>query len=137
MRFPILLTPAKEGGFIVTVPDLPGCFSEGDTYEEACSQAREAVQLHLRGLFEDGMPVPLASPVERILKRTEAKDQVAIVEVDERAIARSTRRRAARVSVTLPQDLLSRIDRECKRRREPRSLFLQRAAETLLAKKAS
>lgn len=37
----------KSGGFTVTVPSLPGCISEGDTFEEAISNIKEAAQLYL------------------------------------------------------------------------------------------
>jgi predicted RNase H-like HicB family nuclease len=40
------------------VPDLPGCVATGDTVEEVEASIREAIQLHLEGLIEDGMPVP-------------------------------------------------------------------------------
>ena len=40
------------------VPDLPGCITTGDTYEEAQGHIKEAIRLHLRGLAEDGLPIP-------------------------------------------------------------------------------
>jgi len=39
--------PAEEGGFTVYVPLLPGCISEGDTFEEAVENIKEAVELYL------------------------------------------------------------------------------------------
>lgn len=39
-----------EQGYWVSVPALPGCFSRGETYEDAISNAREAIELHLEGL---------------------------------------------------------------------------------------
>jgi predicted RNase H-like HicB family nuclease len=44
------------------VPDVPGCFSAGDTLEEALANAREAIAAHLQALSEDGQPVPVPSP---------------------------------------------------------------------------
>ena len=49
MRYPVILEPGSEGGYSVMVPDLPGCYSQGDTYEEAIDNAREAIELHLEG----------------------------------------------------------------------------------------
>ena len=40
------------------VPDLPGCIATGDTVEEVEEQIREAIQFHIEGLKEDGLPVP-------------------------------------------------------------------------------
>ena len=45
----------------VTVPDLPGCFSAGDTLTDALEQAREAIALHVEGLLSDGERVPAPS----------------------------------------------------------------------------
>lgn len=62
-RFTIVLTPdPDEGGFTVTVPSLPGCITEGDTYEEAIANAQEAIALHLEGLAADSEPIPGDAP---------------------------------------------------------------------------
>ncbi len=50
MNFNIILEPAEEGGFNVSVPALDGCFTQGDTEEEAISNAREAIICYLEGL---------------------------------------------------------------------------------------
>lgn len=47
MEIQAVFEPAKEGGFTVYVPLLPGCVSEGDTFEEAVENIREAVELYL------------------------------------------------------------------------------------------
>lgn len=58
--YTILIEPADadERGFVVSVPALPGCLTQGDTYEEAIRSAREAIQCHIEGLLGDGQPVP-------------------------------------------------------------------------------
>ena len=50
MKFNIILTPAEEGGFNVTVPALDGCFTQGDTEKEALKNAKEAIICYLEGL---------------------------------------------------------------------------------------
>lgn len=45
--FTVVLEQEKDGGFSVSVPSLPGCFSEGDTFEKAISNIREAILLYL------------------------------------------------------------------------------------------
>jgi len=50
MKFNIILTQAEEGGFNVTVPALDGCFTQGDSKEEAIENAREAILCYLEGL---------------------------------------------------------------------------------------
>lgn len=42
----------------ITVPGLPGCFSAGDTLDEALDSVREAIDLHLEGMAEEGTPLP-------------------------------------------------------------------------------
>jgi predicted RNase H-like HicB family nuclease len=50
MKFNIVLDKADEGGFNVVVPALDGCFTQGDTMEEAIENAREAIVCYLEGL---------------------------------------------------------------------------------------
>lgn len=58
-RYTILLIPdPEEGGFTVTVPALPGCITEGDTFEEALDNARDAIRLYLEDLAAEGEPIP-------------------------------------------------------------------------------
>lgn len=58
--YTVLLVPDEEmGGYSVEVPTLPGCFTQGDTLEEALANAREAIQCHIEGLEKDGEPVPV------------------------------------------------------------------------------
>jgi predicted RNase H-like HicB family nuclease len=54
----IVLVPEEEGGFSVFVPALPGCFTQGETREEAIAMAREAIELHLESLRAHGEPIP-------------------------------------------------------------------------------
>ena len=46
MKIKTIFEPAEEGGFTVYVPLLPGCISEGDTFEEAVANIKEAVELY-------------------------------------------------------------------------------------------
>jgi antitoxin HicB len=52
-----IFDPQEEGGYTVTVPALPGCISEGDTYEEALANIKEAIDLYLESLQADGLPM--------------------------------------------------------------------------------
>ncbi|WP_274433306.1 type II toxin-antitoxin system HicB family antitoxin [Alicyclobacillus sp. ALC3] len=55
MTFEVILTPEESGGFTVSCPAIPGCFSEGDTEEEALANIREAIQGCLEVRRELGM----------------------------------------------------------------------------------
>jgi len=50
VKFNIILTPAEDGGFTVTVPALDGCFTQGETEKEALKNAKEAIICYLEGL---------------------------------------------------------------------------------------
>jgi predicted RNase H-like HicB family nuclease len=56
--YKVIFEPQEEGGYTVTVPSLPGCISEGDTYDEALANIKEAIALYLESLQADGLPVP-------------------------------------------------------------------------------
>ena len=50
--------PEADGSYSVSFPDLDGCFTQGETYETAYSNAIDALSLHLFGMEEDGEIIP-------------------------------------------------------------------------------
>ena len=58
MQYTVVVHSAEGGGYWVDVPSLPGCFSQGETTDEVMKNAREAIELHLQGLKDDGQEVP-------------------------------------------------------------------------------
>lgn len=58
MQYTVVVHSAEEGGYWVDVPSLPGCFSQGETIDEAMNNAREAIEVHIQGLKDDGQEVP-------------------------------------------------------------------------------
>ena len=63
MRYPIILQTDNHKQFGVTVPDLPGCFSQGSTIESAIDNAREAILFHAESLVKAKQIVPLPSEI--------------------------------------------------------------------------
>ena len=57
MRYAMIIEKG-ERNFSAYVPDLPGCIATGKTLEEVKRRMSEAVELHLRGMREDGLPIP-------------------------------------------------------------------------------
>ena len=57
MKFKIVLEKDVDGGFVATVPSLPGCVSQGETEEEALANVTEAISLHMASLAADGQPI--------------------------------------------------------------------------------
>lgn len=65
-EFDVILEPEASGGYSVYVPSLPGCFSQGETVEDALAGITEAIQLYLETLAEQGNPLPPAALHERV-----------------------------------------------------------------------
>ena len=57
-HYPIVIDKDPDSAYGVTVPDLPGCFTVGDTIEDVLKQAREAIEFHMECLLLDGDPIP-------------------------------------------------------------------------------
>lgn len=57
MRYAIVIEKA-ENNYAAYVPDLLGCVATGQTVEETEREIREAIAFHLRGMREDGLPIP-------------------------------------------------------------------------------
>ena len=60
MRYAIVIEKA-ESNFSAYVPDLPGCIATGATIEETEISIREAIEFHIEGMREDGLPIPAPS----------------------------------------------------------------------------
>ena len=64
MRYTVVLEREPDGGFVVSVPVLPGCVSQGDTRAEALSNIREAIALYVEDCRDAGDPVPIEAGKE-------------------------------------------------------------------------
>lgn len=69
--YTVVFEPAPEGGFVAAVPALPGCFSQGGTFEEARRNVQDAIAAYLSVLKEDGDDIPKESD-ERIVASVKA-----------------------------------------------------------------
>ena len=59
MRYTVVLEKETDGGYVVSVPALPGCVSQGDNRDEALANIREAIELYVEDCREAGDPVPI------------------------------------------------------------------------------
>jgi predicted RNase H-like HicB family nuclease len=57
MRYAMIIEQG-ERNYSAYLPDLPGCIATGKTIEELKTRMSEAIELHLRGMREDGLPIP-------------------------------------------------------------------------------
>jgi len=125
MRFSVVLHTNDGVRFGVTVPDLPGCFSSGDTFDDALASVVEAIDLHLEGVIEGGGEVPTPRAISEHIGNSDYADGVwASVDVD---VSRFDGR-AEKINITLPRRLLAKIDSYVREHGETRSGFLAKAA---------
>ncbi len=59
--YKVILEPDESGGFVVTCPSFAGCYSEGDTLEEALENIKEAILLCIQDLEAEGETIPDSS----------------------------------------------------------------------------
>lgn len=131
MEFPIAIHKDDGSVFGVTVPDIPGCHSWGDTISQSITNAKDAIYSHIETLLELGEQADfVASSVDDLVTREEYAGAVwAVVEVDLAALDP----KPERVNISLPRFVLRRIDEYTKTHHETRSGFLARAAMHALA----
>ena len=123
MRYPIAIEPGNDtAAWSVVVPDLPGCFSAGDTLEEALIQAEDAIT----GCIDDGQDIPAPSHIEALrAAHPEFEGWLwALVKVDPAMLDDTLER----VNISLPRRVLHRLDARARSAGETRSGFIARMA---------
>ena len=126
IKFPIAIEPGDDTlAFGVVVPDLPGCFSAGDTLDEAIENSKEAISLWIETVLDDNGTIPAPERLADHFKNPEFAGWLwAVVEVD----AALLDDHSERVNISMPRRILSRIDRYAAAHGETRSGFLVNAA---------
>ena len=133
MRFAAVIHKDAGTGYGVTVPDLPGCFSAGDTLEEAIESTAEAVACHIEGLLLEGEPVPEAASLESHRTNEDYRNGFWVLVTTDVSKLSS---KARRVNITLPERVLAIVDEAAVREGESRSGWLARAALSYVQRQA-
>ena len=120
-----LIHKERKSDFGVSFPDFPGCVTAGSTLDEAFDMAVEALSGHIETMTEAGEGIPAPSAMDEVMANPENRDGVAVL-----VPAPEPSERAMRLSVTLPERLVRRIDAVTRNR----SRFLAEAAEQKLAR---
>ncbi len=124
MKYAIVIHKDQESDYGVTFPDIPGCFSAGDTIEEAISMAQEAAECHIEGLLLDSEPVPVATPIANHQNKQDYQDALwALIEIDLDKLSLQSKR----VNISITERLLTSIDHFAKNHGETRSGLLAQA----------
>lgn len=130
MRYPVVVHKDSDSDYGVTVPDLPGCFSAGETMEEALTNAVEAIELHLEAMLIDHEPLPLPKPIEVHQQNPDYAGGVwALVTADLSRISGKSKR----VNITLPERLLKLMDQYAAQQGETRSGLIAQATMAYIA----
>ncbi|MBI4582107.1 MAG: type II toxin-antitoxin system HicB family antitoxin [Planctomycetes bacterium] len=66
MTYTVLIRAGNESGYVATVPALPGCVSQGRTRRQALPNVKEAIEVYIEALVEDGLPVPMQIDLELV-----------------------------------------------------------------------
>ena len=128
MRYPIAIEPGDDTpAWGVVAPDLPGCFSAGDTLDEAIANASEAITLWIETVLDDGGDIPKPGSVSAHRENPEFAGWIwALAEVDPALLEDHTER----VNITLPRRVLARLDAKARAAGESRSGFIAHLALT-------
>jgi len=131
LTYTIAIEPGDEQhAFGVVVPDLPGCFSAGDTLEEAYANAKQAIEGHLEVSLEFNEPIPDRKSFEAHQHNPEFAGWIwALIEVEDIPAKKTP----VRLNVSLPEYLVNRIDLYAKANHLTRSGFLAKAAKKELS----
>lgn len=125
MRYPIVIEPGTDAAaWGVAVPDLPGCFSAGDTLEDATIQTEDAITGWIEAAIDDGQAIPSPTHIEE-LRATHPEFEGwtwALVKVKPAMLDDTLER----VNISLPRRLLRRLDACAKSTGETRSGFITR-----------
>lgn len=124
MKYPIAIEPGdKSHAYGVVVPDLPGCFSAGDTIELAYENTKDAIAGWIEMELDEGHPIPLPSKIEDLARQEEFKGWIfGIVDVPEELLSD----KAQRVNITLSARVLRRLDFLAKNSGDTRSGFISK-----------
>lgn len=126
MLFYVAIHHDDDSAYGVTVPSIEGCFSAGDTLDEAIFNTKEAIQFHLEGMLEDGIePHVFQEPLNSLQNNPDyAEAQWFGLEVD---ISNLTLK-PERFNVSWPKYLLDKVDIFVAQNHDNRSNFLAKAA---------
>lgn len=125
MNYPIAIEHEPGSAYGVQFPDLPGCFSAGDTLDEAIANASEALAFHIEGLLDAGEKIPTPLDLAHHATNPEFTGMIwAVVSMDLASLSGKSKR----LNISLPERVLRRIDAAALKNGESRSGYLARVA---------
>ena len=99
--FPAIFAIENEGGFSISFPDLDGCFTQGETMEEAYEMASDALGLYLSVLEDEKRPIPTPSEPNNI--HLNSNEFVVVIEFNMLEYRKKHNSKAIKKTLTIPQ----------------------------------
>ena len=119
-----LIHKDRDSDYGVSFPDFPGVITAGTDLDDARRMGQEALEFHVEGMIADGEAIPEPSSLEAVMAVHENRDGVAVL-----IPLKTTARKAVRLNITLPEDVLEKIDAYAEAHGLTRSGFLAQAAQ--------
>jgi predicted RNase H-like HicB family nuclease len=132
-RYVAVIEKEPASAFGVWFPDVEGCFSAGDTLEQATANAAAALRQHMEALQSAGRPMPPARNVDTVLKDEDVGESIAAGAVLFAVPLLADAGRTVRINISLDKALVDQIDDAAEKRGLTRSAFLSQAAREKIA----
>jgi len=124
MQYPIVVHKDSDSDYVVTFPDIPGCFSAGSTIEEAINMAQEAAECHIEGMLIDLEPIPTPLDIDIHKTNSDYKKGIwALIKVDISKLSLKSKR----INITMPERLVRVVDQYANKYGSTRSGLLAQA----------
>lgn len=124
-----LIHKDADSDYGVSFPGFPGVITAGVDLDDARRMAEEALGLHIEGMIEDREVIPEPSTLEAVMQDPDNRDGVAVL-----VPLQTQSKRAVRLNITLPEDVLREIDNYAEKHGLTRSGFLAQAARRQMKK---
>ena len=121
MNYIAFLHKDSKSDFGVSFKDFPGCITAGRTLEEARMMAVEALNLHIKGMVEDGETIPAPSVLDDVAKDSAMRGAVAL-------LVSAKFEETTRVNISLTSSQIDKIDQLAERKGMSRSAYVVQAA---------
>jgi predicted RNase H-like HicB family nuclease len=123
-----LLRKDPDSDFGVDFPDFPGCITAGSTLEETRQMAAEALEFHIEGMLEEGLPIPAPSALETIMADPENAEAIPFP-----VLVRDHDAAGVEVNLAITEADLKKIDALARKRGKSRSALLTEAVRRMIA----
>lgn len=117
--YPVVFYHAEEGGFVVAIPDLEGCWTQGDDLADAIEMAKDLIEMMLVSFEDDDEKIPKPSTLEEAKKIADSYDMEFVtgspifsyVAIDTNEWRKSNGEKSVRKNVTIPEWLNNKAEK--------------------------